>query len=198
MDYDVDFYRRKQELMQKVYILKNELTPQEKAAMQDMKSSLQQAWVVRAIPCVLFGYSLMIGIPRTPAKIPKLLKSLNIASHLYALTLGVGISYGLIPKQKIVTKTLQNYNITMEQNLGKLRAMEEEERSCSAVPNYSFDSVQKAYNEELKKTHNQVRTSQNRVQKTEDSQEPDDGFEDFYAKKRGRRTNTYGDELDSD
>lgn len=44
-----NFVFTQQELMQKVYILKNELTPQEKAAMQDMKSSLQQAWVVRGI-----------------------------------------------------------------------------------------------------------------------------------------------------
>jgi hypothetical protein len=38
-----------QELKQKVYILKNELTPQEKAAMQDMRFSLQQAWALRGI-----------------------------------------------------------------------------------------------------------------------------------------------------
>ncbi|XP_061188109.1 uncharacterized protein LOC133196211 [Saccostrea echinata] len=197
MDYDKDFYRRKQELMQNIYVLKKDITPQEKEAMKDIKSSVQQAWAIRAMPCVLFGYLQIAGIPRAPAKIPKLLKSLNFGSHMYAIVFGLCLGYGLTPRRKIIKEVLHKHNITTDHNLGKLIAMDEEEHSSSTVPLYNYQSAQKAYNTEMKKGQDsQVWSPLNQFQKTEETQEPDDGFEDFYAKKRGRKTNAYGDELD--
>nr|XP_022323694.1 uncharacterized protein LOC111124795 [Crassostrea virginica]XP_022323695.1 uncharacterized protein LOC111124796 [Crassostrea virginica] len=194
--YENSSQRRKQEYMQQLSVLKNGFSPHEKEALEEMNFRVSKTLTFNAMktfPLTYLGVLSYSGFKLSDYRnILKHLKSVSFGIHLCAISAGLFFANLMTPKTEIIKDTLKRHNITTEENLGKLIAMQEEHRACSRFP-LNFTN----YTQYVKNDYNDNLHSRNK-QLGQESQERDDAFENFYAKKSGRRMNSYGDELDSD
>lgn len=186
-----------QEYVQQINVLKHGFTQREREAENELDSTISKTFalnVMKTIPLSYVGLLAYTGFKLSDAaNIVKHLKSVHMGIHISAIGTGLVFAAVMIPDTEIVKRVLNKHHITTEDNLGKLVAMREEEKACSQL----LVNVQK-YTQNAKKNYSDDLLSLNKQIRNREPLDKDDGFENFYAKKHDRRTNTYGDELDSD
>ncbi|XP_052676068.1 uncharacterized protein LOC128157523 [Crassostrea angulata] len=191
---------QKQEYVQHVNVLRHGFTQREREAQHDLDMTAFKTFCINAMKTMSMSYMGLLAYTgfklSDAANIVKHLKSVHLGVHCCALGAGVIFAPLITPEVTIFKEVLNRHHITTEDNLGKLVAMREEEAACfrsqfsSEISKYSKKNSNKNYSDDLLSKSKQVKSSE--------PIERDDGFENFYAKKYDRKTNTYGDELDSD
>lgn len=191
---------QKQEYVQHVNVLRHGFTQREREAQHDLEITVLKTWLLNMAKTMSLSYMGLLAYTgfklSDAANIVRHLKSVHLGTHCCAL--GAGIFFGglMTSEVRITKEVLNKHHITTEDNLGKLIAMREEEAACfhsqfpTEISKYSKKYSNKNYSDDLLSKSKQLKSSE--------PLERDDGFENFYAKKHDRRTNTYGDDLDSD